>query len=122
MGPPKNFTNSSQSSQELFSNVKEGDFSSQALGDISDDGSQGCLGSLLQPVSAQEILSEMDQRREERHNYCFLWPNVSQQEQQVSNAEQQTPGTEDQAPEKEKQAPGTENQAPENGEQEKANV
>merc|ERR1712012_35237 len=97
--PPKNLTDSSQSSQELFSNVKEGNFSSQALGDISDDGSQGCLGSLLQPVSAQEILSEMDQRREERHNYCFLWPNVSQQEQQVSNAEQQTPGTEDQAPE-----------------------
>merc|ERR1712012_543757 len=107
--PPKNLTDSSQSSQELFSNVKEGNFSSQALGDISDDGSQGCLGSLLQPVSAQEILSEMDQRREERHNNCFLWPNVSQQEQQqVSNAEQQ--------------APETENQAPENGEQEEANL
>merc|ERR1712012_622348 len=106
--PPKNFTDSSQSSQELFSNVKEGEFSSQALGDISDDGSQGCLGSLLQPVSAQEILSEMDQRREERHNNCFLWPNVSQQEQHISNVEQQ--------------APETENQVPEIGEQEETNV
>merc|ERR1712012_410286 len=120
--PPKNLTDSSQSSQELFSNVKEGNFSSQALGDISDDGSQGCLGSLLQPVSAQEILSEMDQRREERHNNCFFWPNGSQQEQQVSNAEQQVPETENKAPEKEKQAPETENQAPENGEQEEANL
>merc|ERR1712012_764850 len=106
--PPKNLTDSSQSSQELFSNVKEGEFSSQALGDLSDDGSQGCLGSLLQPVSAQEILSEMDQRREERHNNCFLWPNVSQQEQHISNAKQQ--------------APETENQVPEIGEQEEANV
>merc|ERR1712012_599446 len=120
--PPKNFTDSSQSSQELFSNVKEGEFSSQALGDISDDGSQGCLGSLLQPVSAQEILSEMDQRREERHNNCFLWPNVSQQEQHISNAEQQAPETEHKAPEKEKQAPETENQVPEIGEQEETNV
>ena len=120
--PPKNFTDSSQSSQELFINVKEGDFSSQALGDISDDGSQGCLGSLLQPVSAQEILSEMDQRREERHNNCFLWPNVSQQEQHISNAEQQAPETEHKAPEKEKQAPETENQVPEIGEQEETNV
>jgi len=67
---------SSQSSQELFSNLTQearpytGATSSglaNGVRDLSQNGaSKGYLNSLLQPISAQQILAEIDRREEER--------------------------------------------------------
>ena len=74
-GPALLQLSQSQSSQDLFSNFSREPWTSSAatssrlfgVTDLSRDGdAEGCLSRLLHPISAQQIIAEIDRRKEER--------------------------------------------------------